>query len=346
MAPEVLTVPQSISPADPRLAWEGAISLESTPEWVRAWRLPQDRLDLYPSTVDDMLVARAAMPAGVRLAFITDATEIVGAISTDETTSPIDLRLAGDVIISAPLAGRESFSFAGLPAGEKLVELWLPQFGEFRLLGLEIPDGATLAERDSAADDRPRWITYGSSITQCRDAASPTQTWPAVAARALNLHLTCLGFGGQCHLDPLIARIIRDRPADYLSICVGINIYGAASFGQRAFRPAIIGFVETIREKHPDAPFAVMSPIVSPPREMAYNAVGFTLERLRDEVQAAVATLRAHGDRNLHYVDGIDLFGPDLAHLLPDDLHPNAEGYRLLGERFTQLVGRNVFGIG
>ena len=338
-------VPLLISPTDPRLAWEGAISLETTDEWARPWRLPHDRLDLFPSTDDDMLVGRAAMPAGVRIAFRTDATEVAGAVVTDVTTSPLDLRLAGDAVASVPLAGHESFHFAGLPGVDKLVELWLPQFGEFRLRRLELTDGATLAAPDPAVDPRPRWVTYGSSITQCRHAASPTRTWPAIAARALGLHLTCLGYGGQCHLDPLVARLIHDLPADYLSICVGINVYGAASLGPRAFRPAILGFVETIREKHPETPFAVISPIVSPPRERSENAVGFTLERMREEVRSAVETLRARGDRHLCYVDGLDLFGPDLAHLLPDDLHPSAEGYRLLGERFVRLVGKGVFGL-
>ena len=33
-------------------------------------------------------------------------------------------------------------------------------------------------------------------------------------ARTHNLDLTCLGYGGQCHLDPIVASMIRDLPAD------------------------------------------------------------------------------------------------------------------------------------
>ena len=75
--------------------------------------------------------------------------------------------------------------------------------------------------------------------------------------------------------------MMRGLPADYLSMCVGINIYGIISLGPRAFGPGIVGFVQIVREGHPDVPFVVMSPIYSPPREAAPNAVGFTLQAMR-----------------------------------------------------------------
>jgi lysophospholipase L1-like esterase len=164
-----------------------------------------------------------------------------------------------------------------------------------------------------------------------------------VAARGRGLNLTCLGFGGNCHLDPLVARVIRDLPADYLSMKVGINIYGAASLSERTFAPGIIAFVQIVRERHPTAPFVVISPIISPPREAEPNRVGFTLAAMREEVAGAVETLRAHGDRNVYYVDGLSLFGPGLVSLLPDDLHPNAEGYQALGENFLREVAARYF---
>lgn len=319
---------------DEQLTWAGAISVEHTAGWSQAWRLPHERIGLFPP---EMLQERAAHAAGVRLAFTTDSTVVAGEIEPQDEMSPVDCYANGAFVGSVHLyGGRERFAFAGLPAGEKRVELWLPQFGVFRLRGLSLDDGATLT---STTDTRPRWLTYGSSITQCRTAASPSRTWPAIAARTLDLHLTCLGFGGQCHLDPTIALLIRDTPADLLSMCVGINIQGANSMNVRTFRPAILGFVQIVREKHPRTPFVVMSPIYGVGREVAPNAVGFTLPEMRAEVRAAVETLRAYGDENLHYLDGLEIFGADLARYLPDDLHPDAEGYRIMGERMADRLG-------
>ena len=321
---------------DLRPNWPGAVSVERTGEWSRPWRVFQEDRPL----LDRALLERASMPAGVRIAFSSTTTTVTGQVEPEPESAPIDLSVDGKVVASQPVAGKDSFRFDVPGDGEKLIELWLPQFGQFRLKSLEIADDATLEGR---LDYRQRWITYGSSITQCRAAASPTQTWPAIVARERDLNLTCLGYGGQCHLDPLIARAMRDMTADYFSICVGINIYGAGSLNRRTFRPGICAFVRLIRDKHPDVPFAVISPIFSPPREDQENAVGFTLRAMRKEVALAVEDLRAHGDRNVHYVNGLDIFGPGLADLLPDQLHPNAEGYKRLAQNFLRVVAEPLF---
>jgi len=335
-----------LSPNDPRLTWSGAISVQLTNGYAMPWRIPYLDGVLYPLA----LVERAAMPAGVRLSFRTDSTTLAGDIlcwpceddpSPTQDISPLDLYCDGDLHGHASLVGAESFRFEGLPAGEKLLELWLPQYGLFRLRGLRLDDGASVAPYE---DDRPRWVTYGSSITHCAGAESPSFTWPAIVAREHGLNLTCLGFGGQCHLDPLMARVIRDLPADFISLKVGINIKGASSLSERTFRSGITGFVEIVREKHPDTPIVLISPILAPPHEEADNAVGLNLVKMRDEVEQAVTALCRHGARNVHYLDGRELLGPaDVSFLNDDGVHPSAEGYKLMGRHFLDKVAKRVF---
>ena len=327
----------TVTPNDPRLVWHGHISLEVTEDWVQPWRIPHEQRELFPP---EGMILRASMPAGVRILFESNTTLVAGRVAPCAEARPLDLVCDDDLVGTVEMEGTAGFRFEGLAAEEKRIEIWLPSHGPFRLESLELSDGATLAPLQ---DDRPRWIVYGSSITQCRQAASPTQTWPAVVARGRGLNLTCLGYGGNCHLDPMVARMIRDLPADFITVSCGINIYGANSLSERSFLPATIGTVQAIREKHPDTPFVLMSPIVSPPRDTEPNAVGFTLSMMRDQVEEAVRRLRAHGDGNVHYVDGLDILGPDLAHLLPDDLHPNAEGYRCMGRNFLEQVIPKVF---
>ena len=48
------------------------------------------------------------------------------------------------------------------------------------------------AKLELLMDPQPRWLVYGSSITQCGTAASPTETWPAIVARAKGLNHTNL----------------------------------------------------------------------------------------------------------------------------------------------------------
>ena len=329
-----------IAPTDERLSWQGAVSLQITDEWVMPWRLPFDKKGLF----DEGFANTASNPAGVRIAFVSDTTEIVGRVVADEGENYVDLTCDGELVAtSASLADAESFSFTDLKSGRKVIELWLPQARWFRLKSLELSDGASVEVYD---DPRPRWITYGSSITHCGAAQSPAYTWPGVAARMAGYHHTSFGVGGQCHLDVLVAMMMRDMPADYLSMCVGINIQGGSTLSERTYATSIIGFVKIVREKHPTTPFVIMSPIISPPRETTPNAVNLSLQDMRRETKKAVDALRDHGDENVYYVDGLDVFGKEFAtpELLPDDLHPSAAGYKLMGENFFNKAMKPYFG--
>ena len=316
----------------------GAISLNRTPDWIEPWRLPYEDRALYPS-IGDALLERASTSAGVRLRFSTDATAAGLATEPHDGPRPFDLTIDGDLIQTVQqAAGEDEVSFVGLPTGSKTVELWLPQrHGTVRMRSL-LTDGGVSVE--PSPDDRPKWIAYGSSITHCAQARSPACTWPAIAARTKGMNLTCLGYGGNCHIEPMIARIIRDREADFISLKLGINVYGGASLGPRTFKAAVIGLVRIIREAHADTPIVVISPIASPPRETTRNPAGFTLEEMRGEVEDAVHRMQATcGDSALRYVNGLELFGPDLAtDYLPDKLHPNADAQEIIARNVLEHV--------
>ena len=119
---------------------------------------------------------------------------------------------------------------------------------------------------------------------------------------------------------------------------VGINIQGGSTLNSRTFLPAVVGVIVAAREGHPDVPIVVCSPVWSPPRETTPNTAGMTLEIMRQDVATAVELLRERGDKSLHYVDGLALFGPEHAANLPDELHPDAEGYCILARNFSREV--------
>ncbi len=330
MAHEILST-------DPRLTWQGAASLETNDDWVLPWRIPHEQALLF----EEGLRERARTTVGVRLSFVSDTIMLAGVIEPSDGEGAVDLYIDGEMVGTEDITEKERFGYDNLKPGKKTMELWLPVAQQFRLRSLSLSDGAAL---EPFQDDRPKWITYGSSITHCGAAESPSMTWPGVVARAAGYNLTCFGFGGQCHLDALVAMTMCDLPADYLSMCVGINIMGGGTLNIRTFRSSIIGFVRIVREKHLDTPFVVMSPIISKGRETVANSAGMHLVLMRQEVQAAVDVLRDCGDDNVHYVDGLDVMGAEQAHLLPDDLHPGPEGYKVMGQRFLDYAARPYFG--
>ena len=335
---------------NPPFTFEGAIGVRRGADYIRPWRLPPDDLDLHHPG----LVFVASAPAGVRLRVATSSTTL--SLEVDQLFPPewvldfaprYDLTIDGDLHASVQAPGpRETVTFDGLPPGYKTVEVWLPVFPGVRIRRVSVAHDAT-AER--AADPRPRWIVYGSSITHCIEAHSPSRTWPATAARLLDRHLTSMGFAGMCHLDPLVARLIARLPADHITLKLGINVHNQASLRERTFAPAVHGFIAAIRDSHPDTPITVISPILSPEREETGLTIrmtpfgepeeipgDLTLQQMRSILEAVVGVRQRRGDPHLEYMDGRDLFGEaDLDHL-PDGLHPDGEGYERMRRRFAE----------
>ncbi|MGV0908279.1 SGNH/GDSL hydrolase family protein [Martelella sp. FOR1707] len=257
----------------------------------------------------------------------------------------------------------ETLRFANLPEGEKLVEIWLPH-NEIVELATMRSDASIKPDTDAG---QPVWLHHGSSISQGSNAASPTGIWPVVASRMENFDLVNLGFGGNALLDPFVARTMRDTSADLVSVKIGINLVNADLMRLRAFVPAVHGFLDTIRDGHPETPLLVISPIFCPIHENTPGPGTFDLKALAkgeirfeatgrpDEVNAGKLTLsvirehlkaiveqRRTSDRNIHYLDGLALYGEhDHSMLpLPDQLHPETKAHLLIGQRFAARLKR------
>jgi len=319
--------------------------------------LPTQDLDLHHT----MLTFMASLPAGVRLRLRTDSTTITVhadhvSVPELETWQPVyDLTVDGVLHQQqqAPRPGGPAeVTFDGLPGdADRVIEIWLPSNRGVRLHTLSVDDGATV---EQAPDDRPRWLVYGSSITHALEAHGPSQSWPATAASPAHLdrHLTSLGVAGMCHLDPLVARAIAERPADHLTFKLGINIHNGATLRERTFAPLVHGFLATVRDGHPTTPITVVSPILSPEREDDPNSLRtnldgstevlqgeLTLGHIREILADVVERRRRQGDEHLTYLDGREMFGVDETdlELLPDGLHPDGDGQLLMGRRYAAL---------
>ncbi|MER7818054.1 GDSL-type esterase/lipase family protein [Streptomyces sp. NPDC096153] len=364
----------------------GALELERTARGVLPHRLPARA---RAQCADGQLAMAESQPSGVRLVFRTRATAVeLDTLPTKRTYVGAPPRPDGvyDLVVDGRLAGQGSVSggdtltidmttgaaenrqgpvgtlrFTGMPAGTKTVEIWLPHNETTELVALRTD---ALVEPAPAAG-RKVWLHHGSSISHGSDAASPTATWPALAAALGGVELINLGLGGGALLDPFTARVLRDTPADLISIKIGINVVNTDLMRLRAFAPAVHGFLDTVREGQPTAPLLVVSPILCPIHEdtpgpsapdlsalsagrLRFRAAGdpaerasgkLTLRVIRDEL-ARIVEERAAEDPNLHHLDGRALYGEaDSAELpLPDALHPDAATHRRIGERFARLA--------
>lgn len=364
----------------------GALDVERTDIGLLPHRLPARARAQAP---DGQIALAEAQPSGVRLVFRTRATAIeLEARRTRTAYQGVPPRPDGvyDLLVDGKLVARGSASggnvldvdmttgstefrsgpagsvrFDGLAGHEKDVELWLPYNERTELVALRTDAPVTPA----AETGRKVWLHHGSSISHGSDAASPTTTWPARAALLGGVELVNLGLGGSALLDPFTARAMRDTPADLISVKIGINLVNADVMRLRAFVPAVHGFLDTLREGHPDIPLLVISPVLCPIHEdtpgpsipdfsrlgeggVRFVAAGdpeeraagkLTLGVIREEL-AGLVEQRSADDPWLRYLDGRELYGEtDADELpLPDALHPDATTHLRMGDRFARLA--------
>ena len=370
----------------------GAAELEPTPDGLRIHRLPAAARAKLP---DDFIRMCELQPAGVRLVLRTAANRLelyVRALRTVSVNRPPDgsdgpLPDAGryDLVVDGTVVGTAGADAHGIfrldqasrraqvseapvatvvldgPGRDADVEVWLP-YGEVTTLVALRADAPVFAAQPVPA---PRWVHHGSSISHGANADSPTGTWPVVAARRAALDLVNLGFAGNAVLDPFTAQAIRDQAADLISLKIGINVVNHDCMRLRAFRPAVEGFLDVVRDGHPSTPLVVISPILCPmvedcpgpteidrsspddavlfhtlgrPKELAYDKL--SLRIIRDVLREVVDRRRAAGDTALTYLDGRELYGEaEWASLpMPDLLHPDDAGQRHIGARFAALL--------
>lgn len=364
---------------DPRLSVRGALHVERSADRLRFHRLPNAMRQLSPEPAFDLM---AAMTSGVRLVFETTSRVLeVDALETGlqfageprrparldlicgAATASLDLSQGHTIVVDGPkvnfVPGFPAKACFDLPPGLKIVELWLPQSAMTEIRGLSIE-----ADSDISAPPPPTrtWGHYGSSISHGMEAEGPSRTWPAIAARTLGYELSNLGFAGQCHLDSFVARALRGGGFDVISMEIGVNIVASDTMRRRTFASAVDGFLDTIRDTQPKTPMTLISPIYSSlvetmsgpvlrkphaqyerqERPFAAQDGALTLQGAREIIQSVVVRRRSNGDENIFYIDGLCLFGPDDADLMPDQLHPNEEGHALLAQRFCKWARPTV----
>ncbi len=346
---------------------DGALSPVRLAAWTRA-RQADRWIELW--SAHSLGVRLVTLTAASRVEIVTTVTRMVP-LNESAPTFPASAvaTIGGAVVARAPItdgplvvtlpdrtwrdvdgpASRLSFDL-GTGDQEREVTIWLPHNGHAILH--EVLADAPL--RQALASNASVWVHHGSSVSHGLEADDPLGPWPQQAARALGVDLTNLAIAGNAQLDPFVARTIAGHRADIITLKLGVNTINVDSMRRRAFVPALHGFLDLVREGHPDTPLVVMGPIACPaieetpgptwkgedglyrgtPRATVPGDGTLTLGLVRELVRETVES-RMPSDPLLWSDDGLELFGEADAHLLWDGLHPSQAGYELIASRFA-----------
>jgi lysophospholipase L1-like esterase len=193
---------------------------------------------------------------------------------------------------------------------------------------------AKVSKAGSFAVSKPV-VFYGTSITQGGCASRSGLSYQAILGRTLNVDFVNLGFSGNGKGEPDVARAVASIDASAFVLDFAQNNPTVESL-KEVYAP----FLEAVREKHPDTPILVVTPIFAAKENQGPDA---RLEGMRALIRKAASARIAGGDTHLQIVEGTDLLGPTRGDGLVDGVHPNDLGFQWMAEglapRLKKLLG-------
>lgn len=183
-------------------------------------------------------------------------------------------------------------------------------------------------------DPRPI-VVYGTSIQQGACASRPGMCHTHQMSRLLNRPFLNLGFSGAGCGEPEMAKLLAEirNPALYI-----LDYDGNA--GVSGLKKTLSAFIDILREKHPETPILLVSRL--PMKWEFLSGMSYTEERreLTEIHLKELARRREQGDRNIHFLDGFTLYGPDPAECTADGTHANDLGMYFVARTMAPVIER------
>ncbi|HOL22824.1 MAG TPA: SGNH/GDSL hydrolase family protein [bacterium] len=224
--------------------------------------------------------------------------------------------------------------------GENLWEIHFPWCAEINIESILIDRGAKLFTVPKNTGDI--MFVYGSSITQGFNATRASGTWPYITASLLGIDFYNFGLGGAAFYEKEIAEFIASRSDwKYLTVEAGTNTSGGYET-PISYRKTLNTFLNTIREKHPDAPILCFTStyFIDHDEKGIKNNKGYLMEDYRAETREVLRT-RMKDDNKIFLAEGLDWVGS--GKYLSDIIHPDDEGMRRIGTGVAEAWRKTIF---
>ncbi|MFN7138895.1 MAG: SGNH/GDSL hydrolase family protein [Limisphaerales bacterium] len=212
--------------------------------------------------------------------------------------------------------------------GKREYMLYLPLYNGVTSVHLGVPRGASFAPGE-VRKTKPL-VFYGTSILQGACASRPGLAYPAILGRKLDRAVINLGFSGNAFSEPELAELLSELdPALYV-------IDPLPNMQAPAVLEKLPPFVKRLRKAHPTIPIVLVENIqytdafLVRSRHERYTSSNAALRQVYEQ-------LTADGVKNLHYIPGDELLGPDGEGTV-DGTHPNDLGFIRMAEKMEPVL--------
>lgn len=170
-------------------------------------------------------------------------------------------------------------------------------------------------------------VYYGSSITQGGCASHPGNSYQAIITRNLNVDFINLGFSGCCKGEDAMMQYLAD-----MDMSIFVCDYDHNAPDAEHLENTHLSLYRAIRKKHASIPIIIISAptILLEPQKYVPR---------REIVCSTYQIALAEGDKNIHYIDGAELFaGHDWDACTVDGVHPNDLGFYRMAKRLEKDI--------
>lgn len=184
--------------------------------------------------------------------------------------------------------------------------LYLPLYDSIDSLYIGVPQGygIFLPEVDSPASGHPM-VMYGTSILQGGCASRAGMAHTSILSRKLDRQVINLGFSGNAHLDPEVARLMAAVEEPSVFVLDFVPNCKAELIDEKG-----VTFFRILREAHPGVPVVfVENPFF--PHAIVDEKTAEDISRNNAALRALYDKLRKEGWKKLYYVSGKGMTGID-----------------------------------
>ena len=210
--------------------------------------------------------------------------------------------------------------------------LHFPLYSGVEKFAIGLSEGAKVYPPSPWIDDRPI-VVYGTSIQQGGCASRPGMCHTNILSRKLNRPFINLAFSGSGKGEPEMAEMLAKikNPAMFI-LDYDANAQSAG------LKKTLSTFTDIIRKKHPETPIVLVSKLPHAYEyqgEMQYNDERIALTSIH---LAELQRRRAMGDRNIHFIDGMTLYGAEPSECTVDGCHATDLGFYMVAGNMEPVI--------